>query len=87
MLAHYQSSYEMENFEVWPENWDALQMFLKLRAQWRVSPMGQLIGLDYTAVLAVINFEKSTDKHQLFDDIQTIENGALLGLQEVRQKK
>ena len=87
MLEHYQASHQMQDFEVWPENWDALLMFLKLRSQWRVSPMGQLIGLDYTAVLAVINFEESTDKNQLFDDVQKIESGALLGLQEVKKNK
>ena len=49
--------------------------------------MGGPTGLDYTAVLAVIQFEE-TDKEQakeLFDQIKLIERGALTAMAEVRK--
>jgi hypothetical protein len=33
-------------FEVLPENWEAVQMFMRCQTQWRTGMAG-LIGLDY----------------------------------------
>jgi len=44
-----------EDFEVWPENWPVIVLFLAVNTQWRVGGMGGLIGLDYPAVDVVIN--------------------------------
>ncbi len=41
-----------EDFEVWPENWLPLSVFLSLNTQWRIAPNGKRSGLDY-AVLPV----------------------------------
>ncbi len=41
-------------FEVWPENWPAVELFRACETQWRISPVTeQSIGLDYAAVGAV----------------------------------
>jgi len=34
-----------EDFEVWQENWAAVEMFLRCQTQWRVS-MNCLLGFD-----------------------------------------
>ena len=49
--------------------------------------MGGPTGLDYTAILAVIQFEES-DKEQakeLFEQIRLIERGALTAMAEARK--
>ena len=51
--------------------------------------MGGPTGLDYTAVLAVIQFEE-TGKEQakeLFDQIKLIERGALTAMAEARKNQ
>lgn len=45
-----------QNVEVWPENWQALQVFLAMATQWRIGIgiNGMLwLGLDYNALPVV----------------------------------
>ena len=41
---------ESEDFEVWEENWETVQMFLRVQTQWNVS-MDGLVGLKYEGLL------------------------------------
>ena len=41
---------ESEDFEVWDENWETVQMFLRVQTQWNVS-MDGLVGLKYEVLL------------------------------------
>jgi hypothetical protein len=41
---------ESEDFEVWEENWETVQMFLRVQTQWNVS-MDGLVGLKYEVLL------------------------------------
>jgi hypothetical protein len=47
-----------EDFDVWPDNWPTLQLFLTLQTQWRLLVGGaggaSFIGLDYSAVQAAM---------------------------------
>ena len=64
-----------QNFYVYLENWEAVNMFLKVQTQWRVG-MGGIIGLDYTSVLEMIKLY--TDKPiDLMESIQVIEASIL----------
>lgn len=40
----------LPDFPVWPENWDAVQLFLTAGTQWRFDAMGRKSGLDYRAL-------------------------------------
>ena len=57
---------ESEDFEVWDENWEAVQMFLRVQTQWNVS-MDGLVGLKYEVLLGsgglfdLYNVENRTD--------------------------
>lgn len=54
------------------------------QTQWRTAGMGGFIGLDYTAVIAAIQFEEP-DKElakELFEQVRGIERGALEELSE-----
>ncbi len=61
---------------VWPENWDALDLFLKSQTQWR-SSVGGITGLDYGGVLAIMGMYKYDDPVTVFEDLQVLEVTAL----------
>jgi hypothetical protein len=66
-----------KDFEVWPENWPALQMFLRVQTQWRVE-MNGLIGLDYGAVAWLLSLYSETDQHrELLEALQIMEGAVL----------
>ena len=68
---------EDEDFAVYPENWKAVQLFLKLGTQWRVGPMGGFFGLDYSAVDSVMNLCRVRKKRKVFEQIRIMEVAAL----------
>jgi hypothetical protein len=66
---------EMEpegDYEVLPEAWPAVDMFLRVQTQWRVSG-GALIGLDYSAVRWMFEIQRVEDQADLLSDLQIIE--------------
>ncbi|WP_268249108.1 DUF1799 domain-containing protein [Salinicola rhizosphaerae] len=68
-----------DEFEVLPENWVALELFLDCSTQWRQAPMGGLTGLDYSAVYVVMQIhavppDEGRDRLQ---QIRLLERGAL----------
>jgi hypothetical protein len=76
-LALPEPASDPDLFEVWEENWQALEIFLKVQTQWRVG-MGGLIGLDYSAVAWVLRLVAPEDQHlTLLDDLQTMERAVL----------
>jgi hypothetical protein len=66
-----------KNFEVLPENWEAVQMFLRCQTQWRISGMGGLIGLDYGAVAWLLRLYRAKDQRSLLEDLQIMEAAVL----------
>ena len=71
--------YEEDELLVWPEHARALHFFMdQCQTQWR-SGMGGATGLDYTAILAAIEFEEPdrAQARELFEQIRCIERGAL----------
>ena len=63
---------EPEHYEVEPEAWPALQLFLMVQTQWRSGPSG-LIGLDYGAVRWVMELQGVAEPLGVLDDLQVIE--------------
>jgi hypothetical protein len=65
-------------FEVWEENWEAVQMFLRLQTQWRMG-MNGVIGLDYGAAkwLFRLYAVKVKDQRSLLEDLQVMEAAAM----------
>lgn len=76
--------YEEEPFGVWPENWPAVELFLRLSTQWRISLSGET-GLDYAALYPLLDRVASdpTEWEALFDDVRVLEAEAL---QQMRKK-
>lgn len=64
--------------DVWPENWPAVDLFVRIGTQWRVG-MGGASGLDYSVVWKMIErMRLSQDEEEnLFEDIRYLEGEAL----------
>lgn len=72
---------EPEHFEVEPDAWPALMLFLDCQTQWRAGP-GGLIGMDYGAVAWVFRLRSVTDEAAMLSDLQIIEAEILQALGE-----
>lgn len=66
------------DFEVWPDNMPAINLFSSISTQWRTS-MGGMIGIDYNVLFPRMDRMNLSDQDYewLFDDIRVIESEAL----------
>ena len=70
-----------KHFEVWEENWPAVEMFLRCQTQWRTT-MNGLLGLDYGAVAWILRLYEVEDPRALLEDLQVMEAAALMLINE-----
>lgn len=63
---------------MWPENWPAFSVFVRVRTQWRTGPRG-VIGLDYGVIYRELDrMHLGPDRYdQLMDDLRVLEAAAL----------
>lgn len=63
---------------MWPENWPAFQLFVKLQTQWLTGFKGRT-GLNYPSLFPLMDRLKLSDSEyeNLFDDIRVLELAAL----------
>lgn len=73
--------------EVWPENWPAFTIFVRIRTQWAVGFAGPT-GLRYESLYPLLDREAADPEawQQLFDDVRELESGALDAFAEQRKK-
>lgn len=72
-------------FYVHPSNWQAFQVFEACQTQWRlVVGMGGVVyqGLDYPAVLSVLDAWGVKKRTKVFEQVRSLEAGALSVLNE-----
>lgn len=67
---------EREDFEIWPENVEPIQIFYAVQTQWRPGPTGYT-GLDYAGVRAALDMMGRQVTPELFEQIRTMELAAL----------
>ena len=65
-----------QEFEVWPEHVEPLDMFLRCSTQWRTTQAG-VVGLDYGAVFSILDLYAVANRHQVFEDLQIMERRAV----------
>tara|TARA_R110002020_G_scaffold165300_2_gene352683 strand:- start:26 stop:298 length:273 start_codon:yes stop_codon:yes gene_type:complete len=65
-----------EDFEVWEENWAAVEMFLRCQTQWRPTMAG-VCGLDYTAVEWLFRLYEVKNQPAVLEDLQVMEAAGL----------
>lgn len=70
---------------MWPENFEAFQLFATLQTQWRTGMSGPT-GLDYNTLFTVMALKNLSDEHQceLLDGIRVMESAALT---EIHRKR
>ncbi|WP_158602119.1 DUF1799 domain-containing protein [Pararobbsia silviterrae] len=73
-------------YEVYPENWRVVQLFLALSTQWRMTALSTMAdarliqtGFDYAAVEPVMRLTGIKCRHRaaLFKDLQVMEDAVL----------
>lgn len=64
------------DFEVWPENWPTVVMFMRLQTQWTPS-MGGVLGLNYQSVEFLFRIEGVENQREMLADLQIMEGAAL----------
>jgi len=69
------------DFEVLPDNWPIVQMFLRLQTQWRTA-MNGLVGLDYGGVEWLLRLYEVEDPRSLLEGLQVMEAAAIVKLNE-----
>ena len=64
--------------EVWPDNWDAFEVFAAMQTQWRTGMSGAT-GLDYSALEPVMRLQgiKKRDQTEVFSGVRVMEIAAL----------
>lgn len=82
-------AYDLDEVEVWPENWTAWRLFCDCATQWRIGPNGGPTGLDYTPLMRLLDCEGLGTKEwrQTFDDVRVLESAALDQLNENRKDR
>ena len=76
------ADYEQDDFELWPENMPAFNLFTSLQTQLRTGGMGGPMGFDYNVYFARMDRLKLSeqDYEWLFDDIRVIESVAIAAM-------
>jgi hypothetical protein len=79
-VAHFKAQAARQDFIVWADNWESLELFCACSTQWRYRPMGEACGIDYAAVRAVLQMRGTLDQGAAFDDVRLLEHGALAAI-------
>ena len=64
------------DYVVFPENWDAVRVFVAGATQWRIGPSGTATGLDYAGVRAVAAGLRVRWR-DVFEGVRAMEGAAL----------
>ncbi len=80
------SMFQPKLYEVWLENWDVVEMFLRVQTQWRTT-LGGVIGLDYGVVLQMASLCRTPDPLQLLEGLYVMEVHARELLNKAAEKK
>jgi hypothetical protein len=59
-------------FDVWPENWPAVELFMRCQTQWRTDN-GQRTGLVYSELIGIGNLYSVENLGKVVEGVQVIE--------------
>ncbi len=76
---------DSDEFEIWPDNWLAVEVFISMGTQWRTGMAGPT-GLDYGVLRDVMALRRvpRSEHSELFDWLRLMEGEAL---DQMREKK
>ena len=76
-----------ENFEVLPDNWDAVMIFCNMQTQWATS-FGGFVGLRYEVLLmqgGMFDLYNIIDRRKILEELQIMEATALKELNKEKK--
>ncbi|UGA37804.1 DUF1799 domain-containing protein [Chromobacterium haemolyticum] len=78
-----EEDFEEQELMVWPDNWQAVILFTRLRTQWRVG-FGGAVGLDYNVLYRMMDrLQLKQEEVELMEsDIQVMEAESLEAMRE-----
>ncbi len=81
------SEADLDDVQVWPENWPVFSLFTRVQTQWRLGP-GGATGLDYMVVMRLLDRMTLTDEQYdaWLDDIRLMEGEALQAMHETTDR-
>jgi Phage related hypothetical protein (DUF1799) len=81
-------SIEADPVEIYPDNLASFELFNAMSTQWRISAMGSVTGLDYSALPAVMHMQsiKHREQSDRFKDLQVMEQAALETMRDKRNE-
>ena len=77
-----------EHYEVWEENWDIFEMFIRMSTQWSTS-FGGYVGLKYEVLLmagGLFDLYNVVNRENMLEGLRTMESAALTELNKERKK-
>lgn len=83
MAALVSAKVQVADFQVWPENWAAWTLYMRVQTQWRYSWSGPT-GLDYSVIYPLIDRMglSPDDWDHMLADLQMIELAARQKMRE-----
>ena len=87
MIDKQRAKSDPEAFEVWEENWPAIEMFLRIQTQWVFAGMGSIVGLNYQSLEFLFRIYEVKNPVELLEEIQEIERGVLDVLKREAEEK
>lgn len=70
-------AYRPKHFEVHPDNWEIVQLFLALSTQWVIAGMGSYVGINYCAVEPTARLAGIEMTPDVFGGLRLMESAAL----------
>jgi len=67
-----ESYYESQNYALWPEHADAVELFVRCMTQWRAGSNG-VIGLDYGVVMQLASLYQISNPAKALEELQIME--------------
>ena len=72
-MAELVGSQAPKEFEVWPENWPAVDLFIRCQTQWHWRPDGWRGGMIYSELIAMGKLFSVKNLERVMEDVQVIE--------------
>lgn len=73
----FQEAPAVTEFEVLPENWEAVNVFMACAGQWTYGVAGEALALRYEALEIVMRHSKLADTDEVFAQVRVMERSAL----------
>jgi hypothetical protein len=74
-----------KEYDVWPEHEDVVMVFLRCQTQWRTTMSG-VMGMDYGVILQMLDLYAVSNRPQVMEDLQVMENRAKQLINEQAEK-